>query len=29
MKKEIKAVIQPQRLAKIRSAFKNIKEFPA
>jgi len=28
MKKEIKAVIQPQRLAKIRSAFKNIKDFP-
>ncbi len=28
MSKEIKAVIQPQRLAKIRSAFKNIKDFP-
>ena len=28
MTKEIKAIIQPQRLAKIRSAFKNIKEFP-
>ncbi len=28
MKKEIKAIIPPQRLAKIRSAFRNIKEFP-
>lgn len=28
MKKEIKAIIQPQRLAKIRSALRNIKEFP-
>lgn len=26
--KEIKAIIQPQRLAKIRSALRNIKEFP-
>lgn len=26
--KEIKAVIQPNRLAKVRSAFKNIKNFP-
>lgn len=26
--KEIKAVIQPHRLAKVRSAFKNIKNFP-
>ena len=28
MNKEIKAIIQPQRLAKIRSALRNIKEFP-
>jgi nitrogen regulatory protein P-II 1 len=28
MKKEIKAIIPPQRLPKIRSAFRNIKEFP-
>jgi nitrogen regulatory protein P-II 1 len=26
--KEIKAIIQPQRLAKVRSAFKNVKNFP-
>lgn len=26
--KEIKAVLQPNRLAKVRSAFKNIKNFP-
>ena len=26
--KEIKAIIQPQRLARIRSALRNIKEFP-
>lgn len=26
--KEIKAVIQPARLARIRSAFKNLKQFP-
>ena len=26
--KEIKAVIQPQRLAKVRSAFKNVRGFP-
>ena len=26
--KEIKAVIQPHRLAKVRSAFNNIKNFP-
>ena len=28
MNKEIKAIIQPQRLPKIRSALRNIKEFP-
>jgi nitrogen regulatory protein P-II 1 len=28
MMKEIKAVIQPSRLAKVRSAFRNIKSFP-
>lgn len=28
MKKEIKAIIPPQRLPKIRSAFRNIKDFP-
>ncbi len=28
MMKEIKAVIQPNRLAKVRSAFRNIKSFP-
>lgn len=28
MKKEIKAIIPPQKLSKIRSAFRNIKEFP-
>ncbi len=26
--KEIKAIVQPHRLAKIRSAFRHIKEFP-
>ena len=26
--KEIKAVVQPHRLPKIRSAFRNIKNFP-
>ena len=28
MKKEIKAIVPPQRLSKIRSAFRNIKDFP-
>lgn len=28
MRKEIKAIVPPQKLAKIQSAFRNIKDFP-